>query len=86
MSQPKISFHLSTLKEAGLIKDRKEGRWIHYNIDESDLFRRFLILSALEKIAGDDIATDKERLHAFISEKGVRSGVCSCQDKADKCL
>jgi ArsR family transcriptional regulator, arsenate/arsenite/antimonite-responsive transcriptional repressor len=86
MSQPKISFHLSTLKDAGLIKDRKEGRWIHYSIDESDLFRRFLILSALEKIAGDDIASDKERLHVFKSEKKARSGVCSCQDNADKFL
>jgi ArsR family transcriptional regulator, arsenate/arsenite/antimonite-responsive transcriptional repressor len=80
MSQPKISFHLSTLKEAGLIKDRKEGRWIHYSIDEPDLFRRFLILSALEKIAGDEVASDKERLAAFISDKAARAAVCLCRD------
>jgi ArsR family transcriptional regulator len=29
MVQPKISFHLNVLKEAGLIRDRKQGRWIH---------------------------------------------------------
>ena len=33
MSQPKISFHLNALKEAGLIKDRKQGKWTHYRID-----------------------------------------------------
>ncbi len=52
MSQPKVSFHLNVLKEAGLIKDRKEGRWIHYRLDETDFFRRFLLLSVLEKTTG----------------------------------
>ena len=78
MVQPKVSFHLSVLKEAGLIRDRKEGRWIHYRIDDSDLLRRFLILSALEKISDDDIKEDKERLEAFLENKknpAVRSGL-----------
>jgi len=38
MSQPKISFHLKILKEAGLVKDRREGKWMHYRLNESDLF------------------------------------------------
>lgn len=84
MSQPKISFHLATLKEAGLIKDRKEGRWIHYSIDESDLFRRFLLLSALEKIAGDDIISDKERLQAFCCNKIEKARICACRIDTDK--
>ncbi len=42
--QPKASFHLGVLKEAGLIKDRKQGKWIHYSLNESDLFRRMLIV------------------------------------------
>lgn len=50
MSQPKVSFHLNVLKSAGLIKDKKQGRWIHYSLDDSDIFKRFLILSALERI------------------------------------
>ena len=31
-SQSRLSFHLKVLKEAGLIKDRPEGRWIYYSI------------------------------------------------------
>jgi ArsR family transcriptional regulator, arsenate/arsenite/antimonite-responsive transcriptional repressor len=85
MSQPKISFHLATLKEAGLIKDRKEGRWIHYSLDDSDLFRRFLLLSALEKITGSAVADDKERLGSFLNDKVAKSGVCSCQNNSDNC-
>ena len=31
-SQSRLSFHLKVLKDAGLIKDRPEGRWIYYSI------------------------------------------------------
>ncbi len=55
MSQPKVSFHLAALKSAGLVKDRREGRWIYYRIDDSDLFRRLLILSAIERIPEDHV-------------------------------
>ena len=50
MSQPKVSFHLNILKDAGLVKMRKEGTRIFYSLDDSDLFKRFLILSIIEKI------------------------------------
>jgi ArsR family transcriptional regulator, arsenate/arsenite/antimonite-responsive transcriptional repressor len=32
-AQSRLSFHLKTLREAGLITDRRDGRWIHYRID-----------------------------------------------------
>ena len=28
--QSLLSFHLKTLKDAGLVTDRREGRWMHY--------------------------------------------------------
>lgn len=31
--QSRLSFHLKVLKEAGLIQDRPEGRWIYYVIN-----------------------------------------------------
>lgn len=30
--QSRLSFHLKVLKEAGLIADRPEGRWMYYRI------------------------------------------------------
>ena len=30
IAQPKVSRHLALLREAGLVRDRREGLWIHY--------------------------------------------------------
>ena len=30
--QSRLSFHLRTLKDAGLVADRREGRWIYYTL------------------------------------------------------
>lgn len=51
MTQPNISFHLGMLREAGLIKDKKNGRWIHYSLDDSDMFRRFLLLGIFDRMS-----------------------------------
>ena len=85
MSQPKISFHLNTLKEAGLIIDRKEGRWIHYRLDDSDFFRRFLLMSVLERISKEAVTGDKERLAEFLQEKPANGIVVPIENKKRCC-
>ena len=85
MVQPKVSFHLSTLKEAGLIKDRKQGKWVHYRLNENDLFRRMLILSACERMQDGTIAGDRRRLSAFLGEKEQASKVVSLKSKVRCC-
>lgn len=32
--QSRLSFHLKVLKDAGLIQDRREGRWMYYKLVE----------------------------------------------------
>ncbi|NTU43653.1 MAG: metalloregulator ArsR/SmtB family transcription factor [Nitrospirales bacterium] len=69
MVQPKVSFHLKILREANLIRDRKEGRWIHYRLDDSDLFIRFLLLSSVERSTGAIVEEDQKRLDGFRKAK-----------------
>ncbi len=33
LPQPKVSHHLAALRRAGLVVDRKDGLWIHYQIN-----------------------------------------------------
>jgi DNA-binding transcriptional ArsR family regulator len=33
ISQPAISQHLATLREAGLVSDRREGRFVYYRVE-----------------------------------------------------
>ncbi len=45
-SQPRLSFHLRTLKNAGLVVDRRAGRWVHYSL------RPGAVEEALSHLAG----------------------------------
>ena len=83
--QPKVSFHLSALKEAGLIKDRKQGKWIHYSLSEKDLFRRMLILSTCERMQDSMIASDRKRLDSFLGKKEQGGKVVSLKSKVRCC-
>ena len=37
-AQSRLSFHLKTLKAAGILKDRRDGRWVYYSLD-ADLLK-----------------------------------------------
>jgi ArsR family transcriptional regulator len=81
MVQPKVSFHLSALKEAGFLKDRKQGRWTHYRLDDSDFFRRSLLLSVFERIPKEAVAEDRKRLEEFLQGKPSKNNVIPLPDK-----
>jgi ArsR family transcriptional regulator len=85
MVQPKVSFHLNTLKEAGLIRDRKQGRWIHYRLDTSDMFKRFLVLAVIDKAPLDAVQKDRKRLGAFLKIKETKTKVVGLRDKPNCC-
>ncbi len=85
MVQPKVSFHLSTLKEAGLIQDRKQGKWIHYSLNGKDLFRRMLIISACERMRDSMISGDRKRLDAFLGKKEPAGKVVPLKSKIRCC-
>jgi ArsR family transcriptional regulator len=85
MVQPKVSFHLNTLKAAGLIKDRKAGRWIHYSLENSDMRKRFLLLTVMEGVSADAVRVDRKRLEVFLGNKQANGNLVPIAAKKKRC-
>ena len=47
--QSRLSFHLRVLKEAGLINDRPEGRWMYYSLNVQGINEASSFLNALQE-------------------------------------
>lgn len=65
MEQPRLSFHLRILKEAGIVMDRRQERWILYRLNDTDMFLRFLFLAIQEKNPDAQALDDFNRLELF---------------------
>jgi ArsR family transcriptional regulator, arsenate/arsenite/antimonite-responsive transcriptional repressor len=50
-AQSLLSFHLKTLKDAGLVTDRREGRWVHYSMSADGVAELEEFLRALRHTA-----------------------------------
>jgi ArsR family transcriptional regulator len=72
-SQPKISRHLALMRDAGLVKARREGTWMHYRINpelpswaKESMRQMFQNLARLQPFRGDhkrlDLMTDRPGL------------------------
>src|SRR5215212_6186068 len=42
-AQSRLSFHLRVLRDAGIVRDRKDGRWVYYEL-EPDAFEEIEML------------------------------------------
>jgi ArsR family transcriptional regulator, arsenate/arsenite/antimonite-responsive transcriptional repressor len=80
---PTVSRHMSVLQNAGLVKSRKEGRWVYYRLSQT--FPRRL-LQWLKDAAGnaDEMARDKEKLRTIVSN-GL-DVLCRTQRQRRECL
>jgi ArsR family transcriptional regulator len=48
IAQPRLSWHLKTLKDAGILTDRKEGRWVYYALARDTFEEAASVLSILK--------------------------------------
>ena len=51
--QSLLSFHLKTLKDAGLVTDRRDGRWMHYALNPEAVAEVEDFLGALGRRTGE---------------------------------
>lgn len=49
--QSRLSFHLKVLKEAGLIEDRREGRWMYYSLSTRVIEELESLIDSLKRAA-----------------------------------
>lgn len=48
VAQSRLSWHLRTLKDVGLVSDRREGRWSYYTLEREAFERAERALAALK--------------------------------------
>jgi ArsR family transcriptional regulator len=51
-AQSRLSFHLRTLKDAGIVTARREGRWMYYTLDRETLDEVEEVVRSLKTRAG----------------------------------
>ena len=58
-AQSRLSFHLKVLKEAGLILDRREGRWMYYSINPDAIEELEAVVYTLKQAAKSAVAANQ---------------------------
>ncbi len=62
MSQPRVSRQLAILKQARIIKDRRDGKWIYYRIEENEYTKHLMsIISLLPEWLSDDAEFNNDK-------------------------
>lgn len=77
MTQPRVSRNLGILKNAGLVKDRREGLWVHYSLDTNSFNQHAgPILELMRDWINDDevILKDLEGLAKSVKLSQVSEG------------
>lgn len=49
ITQPTLSHHMKILCDSGIVKSRKEGKWMHYSISQSGISNAQEYLDSLRK-------------------------------------
>ncbi len=72
VSQPKMSRHLAFLRDAGIVRDRRAGQWVHYRVNEDlpDWARQVLTTSAAAMAADLPYRGDLARLGSGTARTG----------------
>jgi ArsR family transcriptional regulator, arsenate/arsenite/antimonite-responsive transcriptional repressor len=70
MAQSKLSHHLLMLKDAGILQDKKRGKWNYYRINTKILttVNKELMLSLARWLEDDDIAGKDKRALSKINK------------------
>ena len=85
LAQPRISSHLAALRKAGLVRGRRKGLWVHYELaDDMPPWQRTIIDALHDGMRKtEQFRADLERLRTVIgSEAETERPSGSCSDAA----
>src|SRR3954447_14579741 len=57
-AQSRLSFHLKVLKDAGLVTDRREGRWMYYTLNAEGLAG---LSEAIDALTSEPSAAERKK-------------------------
>ena len=84
-NQPKISRHLAYLKRAGLVEARRDGKWMHYRLQQLEIGLEKILSATLCRLEKElPIKKDAQRLKQ-IECCPSRYGIPSVEFKRGKC-
>ena len=81
MSQPRISRHLSVLKNAGLVDDRRAGKWVHYSLSKKVNNREVkTVLKSMTLLENNNptVKKDRENLKKAVRLGEIEGGCKQC--------
>ena len=61
LPQSTVSRHLSNLRNAGLVNDRRQGIWMNYKINQKEIEHGAALFDVLAKMVGDLEQTVEDR-------------------------
>ncbi|HJO92311.1 MAG TPA: metalloregulator ArsR/SmtB family transcription factor [Victivallales bacterium] len=81
LAKSTISKHMSILRHAGLVKSRKDGKWIYYRHSTENqnlISKEVLNLLKAKLIKDKTIISDRKKLDKIISIN--KADLCSCKN------
>ena len=82
LAMPTVSRHMSVLQKAGLVKSRKDSRWVYYRLSEA--FPTLCLIWLKEALMdSDDIAEDKIKMETILSFD--LEDLCNAQKQRQRC-
>ena len=77
-----VSRHISVLQKAGLVKSRKDSRWVYYRLSEA--FPPLLLQWLKDALLNSgNIAWDNEKLRAIVAQE--LDALCKTQKQRRQC-
>ena len=76
LGQSTVSKHLFLLRTAGLIKDRRDRKWVHYSLDGGDSTYAARMLRNLRRWLNDDPVVARDRKRSALARAIGPAAIC----------